>query len=48
MYTNDLIESFKVIAEIPGAEVTRQSIELIGPAPLEARSRFYNPNVDQP
>jgi hypothetical protein len=29
-------------------EVTRQSIELIGPPPLEVRSRFYNPAVDQP
>lgn len=29
-------------------EVTRQSIELIGPPPLETRSRFYNPDVDQP
>lgn len=29
-------------------EVTRQSIELIGPPPLEVRSRFYNPDVEQP
>ena len=29
-------------------EVTRQSIELIGPPPLEVRSRFYNRNVEQP
>jgi hypothetical protein len=29
-------------------EVTRQSIELIGPPPLEVRSRFYNRDVDQP
>ena len=29
-------------------EVTRQSIELIGPSPIETRSRFYNPDVDQP
>jgi hypothetical protein len=29
-------------------EVTRQSIELIGAPPLETRSRFYNPDVDQP
>jgi len=29
-------------------EVTRQSIELIGPAPLETLSRFYNPDVEQP
>lgn len=29
-------------------EVTRQSIELIGPPPMETRTRFYNPNVDQP
>jgi hypothetical protein len=29
-------------------EVTRQSIELIGPPPRETRSRFYNPDVDQP
>ena len=29
-------------------EVTRQSIELIGPPPLETRSRFYNPDVEQP
>ena len=28
--------------------VTRQSIELIGPDPIEVRSRFYNPNVEQP
>jgi hypothetical protein len=28
--------------------VTRQSIELIGPSPMETRSRFYNPDVDQP
>jgi hypothetical protein len=29
-------------------EVTRQSIETIGPPPLEVRQRFYNPDVDQP
>jgi hypothetical protein len=29
-------------------EVARQSIELIGAPPLETRSRFYNPDVDQP
>jgi len=29
-------------------EVTRQSIEIVGPAPLEIRQRFYNPDVDQP
>jgi len=29
-------------------EVTRQSIELIGPPPMETRSRFYNPDVEQP
>lgn len=29
-------------------EVTRQSIELIGPPPHEERSRFYNPDVEQP
>jgi len=29
-------------------EVTRQSIELVGPAPLEVRQRFYNPDVEQP
>ena len=29
-------------------EVTRQSIELVGPPPLEVRQRFYNPDVDQP
>jgi hypothetical protein len=29
-------------------EVTRQSIELIGPSPSETRSRFYNPDVEQP
>jgi hypothetical protein len=29
-------------------EVTRQSIELIGPPPTEARSQFYNPDVEQP
>jgi hypothetical protein len=29
-------------------EVTRQSIELIGAPPLETRSRFYNPDVEQP
>lgn len=28
--------------------VTRQSIELIGPPPMETRTRFYNPDVDQP
>ena len=29
-------------------EVTRQSIELTGPEPRETRTRFYNPDVDQP
>jgi hypothetical protein len=29
-------------------EITRQSIELIGPSPMETRSRFYNPDVEQP
>jgi hypothetical protein len=29
-------------------EVTRQSIELIGPPPQEVRSRFYSPDVEQP
>lgn len=29
-------------------EVTRQSIELIGPPPRETRTRFYNPDVEQP
>jgi hypothetical protein len=29
-------------------EVTRQSIELIGPPPMETRTRFYNQEVDQP
>ena len=29
-------------------EVTRQSIELVGPAPGETRMRFYNPDVEQP
>lgn len=29
-------------------EVTRQSIELIGPAPMETRSRVYNRDVNQP
>jgi len=29
-------------------EVTRQSIELISPPPLETRSRFYNRDADQP
>ena len=29
-------------------EVTRQSIEIIGPPPNEVRQRFYNPDVDQP
>jgi hypothetical protein len=29
-------------------EVTRESIELIGPPPIETRTRFYNPDVDQP
>lgn len=35
----------------PGArigEVTRQSIEIIGPPPMEVRQRFYNPDVEQP
>ncbi len=29
-------------------EVTQQSIEIIGPPPLDVRQRFYNPDVDQP
>jgi hypothetical protein len=29
-------------------EVTRQSIEIIGPPPTEVRTRFYNSDVDQP
>ena len=29
-------------------EVTRQAIELIGPPPRETRTRFYNPDVEQP
>ena len=29
-------------------EVTRQSIEILGPPPLEVRQCFYNPDVDQP
>ena len=29
-------------------EVTRQSIEIIGPPPIEVRRRFYNPDVEQP
>ena len=29
-------------------EVTRQSIEILGPPPQETRLRFYNPDVDQP
>ena len=29
-------------------EVTRQSIEIIGPPPQENSLRFYNPDVDQP
>jgi len=29
-------------------EVTRQSIELIGLPPVDTKSRFYNPDVDQP
>ncbi len=29
-------------------EVTRQSIEIVGPPPNENRLRFYNPEVDQP
>jgi hypothetical protein len=29
-------------------DVTRHSIEIIGPPPLEVRQRFYNPDVDQP
>jgi hypothetical protein len=29
-------------------EVTRQSIEIIGPPPVEVRQRFYNPDVEQP
>jgi hypothetical protein len=29
-------------------EVARESIEIIGPPPVEARNRFYNPDVEQP
>lgn len=29
-------------------EVTRESIEIIGPPPREVRTRFYNPDVGQP
>ncbi len=29
-------------------EVTRESIEIIGPSPNGSRLRFYNPDVDQP
>jgi hypothetical protein len=29
-------------------DVTRQSIEIIGPPPPEVRQRFYNPDVEQP
>ena len=29
-------------------EITRQSIELVGPPPRVTRMRFYNPDVDQP
>ncbi len=29
-------------------EVTRQSIEIVGPTPQEYRLSFYNPEVDQP
>ena len=29
-------------------EVTRQSIEIVGPPPSENRLRFFNPEVDQP
>ena len=29
-------------------EVTRQSIEIVGPSAKEYRSRFFNPDVDQP
>jgi hypothetical protein len=29
-------------------EVTRKSIELVGSPPMEGRSRFYNPDVEQP
>jgi hypothetical protein len=29
-------------------QVTRQSIELIGPPPAEPRMRFYNPDLEQP
>jgi hypothetical protein len=35
-------------AESRIGEVTRQSIELIGLPPVDTKSRFYNPNVDQP
>ncbi len=29
-------------------EVTRQSIEIVGPPPEEYRTRFFNPDVEQP
>jgi hypothetical protein len=29
-------------------EVMRESIEIIGPPPVETRMRFYNPDVEQP
>ncbi len=29
-------------------EVARESIEIIGPPPREVRTRFYNPDVEQP
>jgi hypothetical protein len=35
-------------AQVRIGEVTRQSIELLGPTPVEARMRFYNPDVEQP
>ena len=35
-------------AECRIGEVTRQSIELIGPPPQGVRNRFYNPDVEQP
>ena len=35
-------------AECRIGEVTRHSIELIGPPPQEVRNRFYNPDVEQP
>jgi hypothetical protein len=40
--------AYYIGAEHRIGEVTCQSIELIGPPPMETRSRFYNPDVDQP